>query len=121
MNIYENVVILNPSLSEEELKAALDKIGDLVKNNGGEVLKIDNWGKRKLSYELNKQKMGHYIMFIMKTPPLAIKKIENYFKVYDPVIKFMVIKLGKKQIAALPKDVFAVAGAQEPQASEATA
>jgi small subunit ribosomal protein S6 len=105
MNIYENAVILNPSLSEEEINAAIDKISDLIKNAGGRILKIDNWGKRRLAYELNKQKMGIYVFFLFESPSSLIKKIEDYFKVFDPVVKFMVLKLNKKQIAALPKEV----------------
>lgn len=105
MNIYENVVILNPSLNEEELKSTVDKITELIKNSGGDVLKVDNWGKKKLAYELNKQKMGVYFFFLFKAPSSAVRKIEDYFKVLDSVVKFMVIKLSKKQIAALPKDV----------------
>lgn len=105
MNIYENAVILNPSLNEEEIKTAIDKISDLIKSSGGRILKIDNWGKRKLAYELNKQKMGIYVFFLFESPSSLIKKIEDYFKVFDPVVKFMVLKLNKKQIAALPKEV----------------
>lgn len=104
MNIYENVVILNPSLNEEELKAAVEKIVDVIKGTNGEVLKVDTWGRRKLAYELNKQKMGYYVMFLMKAPSPTVKKIEDYFKVFDPVMKFMVIRLGKKQVDALPKE-----------------
>ncbi|MFA5352997.1 MAG: 30S ribosomal protein S6 [Thermodesulfovibrionales bacterium] len=101
MNIYENVVILNPSLNEEEVKAAVEKISSLVTNNGGEVLKVDHWGKRRLAYELNKQKLGIYILFLFKAPSGTVREMENYFKVYDPIIKFMVIKLEKKQLEAL--------------------
>lgn len=105
MNIYENIVILNPSLNDDELKAAIAKITDIITNAKGEVLKVDNWGRRKLAYEINKHKMGFYIMFLFKAPASTIKKIEDYFKVFDPVVKFMVIRLGKKEIAALPKEV----------------
>lgn len=105
MNFYETVVIINPALAEDELKTACEKISDVVTKAGGEVLKVDNWGKRKLAYEMNKQKMGHYVMFIFKAPAAAIRQLEGFFKVYDQVIKFMVIKLGKKQVAALPADI----------------
>jgi small subunit ribosomal protein S6 len=105
MNIYENVVILNPSLSEEELKAASAKISDIITNGGGEILKIDVWGKKKLAYEIGKQKIGFYTMFLFKAPSTLIRKIEDYFKVFDPVLKFMVVKLDKRQVAALPKEV----------------
>lgn len=105
MNWYETMVILNPSLNEEEIKAATEKVSDLIKKSGGEVYKADNWGKRKLAYELGKQKMGVYIFFLFKSPSSVIGKIEAFFKVFDPVLKFMAIRLGAKQIAALPKDV----------------
>ena len=113
MNIYENIVILNPALSEEEMKSAIDKITELITNSDGEILKIDNWGKKKLAYELNKQKMGTYILFLFKAPPSVVKKIESYFKVFDPVIKFMVIKLNKKQIASISAEVLGIPVVQE--------
>lgn len=111
MNFYENIVILNPSLNDEDLKSAVARITDIITNAGGEVLKVDNWGRKKLAYELNKQKMGFYILYLFKAPSPAIKKIEDYFKVYDPVIKFMVVKLGKKEMAALPKEVTGIPAA----------
>lgn len=117
MNIYENTVILDPALSEEEIKSAIDKITDLITNSDGEILKIDNWGKKKLAYELNKQKMGTYVLFLFKAPPSVIKKIESYFKVFDPAIKFMVIKLNKKQIAATSADVLGIPAIPQEEAS----
>lgn len=105
MNLYETAVILNPNLSEEEVRSAVQKITNIVTSDGGEMLKVDNWGKRKLAYELNKHKVGLYIFFLFKAPPKTIKKMEGYFKVYDIVVKFMVIKLTKHQINALPKDL----------------
>ncbi|MBI3593075.1 MAG: 30S ribosomal protein S6 [Nitrospirae bacterium] len=116
MNIYENMVILSSALNDDEVKSAVDKISELITNSGGEVLKADNWGRRKLAYELNKQKMGVYIFFLFKSPSSTISKIESYFKVFDPVLKFMVIKLGKKQIAALPKEVLGVPVAPQVEA-----
>jgi small subunit ribosomal protein S6 len=105
MNFYETVVILNPSLGEEEAKAVIDKITDLLKNAEGELFKVEVWGKRRLAYEMSKQKMGNYVFLLFKAPSAAIKKLEEYFKVLDVVLKFMVVKLGKKQIAALPKEI----------------
>ncbi len=108
MNVYETVVILNPGLGEEEYKSATRKITDLITGSGGEVLKADYWGKRKLAFELNKQKFGHYTLFLYRCPSPVIRKLEEYFKVFDPVIKYMVIRLGKKQIAALPQDILGI-------------
>ncbi len=101
MNIYENIVIFDASLSDEEINASLSKIKDLVVNSGGEILKVDLWGRRKLAYEIKKQNKGMYTLLIYKTPPAAIKKLEDFYKVFDPVIKYMVIRLGGKQVKQL--------------------
>lgn len=108
MNIYENVVIINSSLTEDELKSAADKITQQIIKSGGEILKVDNWGKRKLAYELNKQKTAFYLLFLFKSPSLAIKELEYFYKVFDPVVKYMIIKLSKKQVDALPKEVIGI-------------
>ena len=105
MNFYESVVILTPSLSDEEAKAVIDRIGDIIKTANGEVFKVDVWGKRRLAYEMNKQKMGNYVFLLYKTSSDVIKKLEEHFKVLDTVLKYMVIKLDQKQIAALPKEI----------------
>lgn len=105
LNFYEKVVLLVPNLSEEELQNSVQRITSLIKDSGGEVLKVDNWGKRKLAYKLNKQTMGYYVWFLFKAPSNAIKKMEDFYKVYDPVFKFMIIKLNKKQIDALPVEL----------------
>ena len=101
MNWYESMVILNPALNDEEIKSAIDKVSEQITKSDGEVFKADNWGRRKLSYEL------------FKAPSATIGKIESFFKVFDPVLKFMVIRLGSKQIEALPKDVLGVTVAAE--------
>ena len=103
MNIYENIVILNASLSDEEIETASGKIKDLITNSGGEILKTDVWGRRKLAYEIKKQKKGFYLLLVFKSPSAAIRKLEDYYKVFDPVVKYMVIKLEKKQAEAALK------------------
>lgn len=103
MNIYENIVILNASLGDEEIETASGKIKDLITNSSGEILKTDVWGRRKLAYEIKKQKKGFYLFLVFKAPSAAIKKLEDYYKVFDPVVKYLVIKLDKKQAEAALK------------------
>ncbi len=97
MNIYENIVILNGTPADEELESSTNKIKDLISNSGGEILKVDVWGRRKLANEIKKQKKGFYVLFVFRAPSSLIKRLEDYYKVFDPVIKYMVIKLEKKQ------------------------
>ena len=118
MNIYENIVILNASLSDEEIETASGKIKDLITNSGGEILKTDVWGRRKLAYEIKKQKKGFYLLLVFKSPSAAIKKLEGYYKVFDPVVKYLVIKLEKKQAEAALKSTAAVEAAVSASANE---
>jgi small subunit ribosomal protein S6 len=113
MNIYENVVILNASLADEEINASIAKIKDLITAAGGEVLKADLWGRRKLAYEIKKQQKGFYVLFVFKTPAATIKKLEELYKVFDPVIKYIVIKLGPKQVKAFETAQAAVQAAAQ--------
>ncbi len=103
MNIYENMVILNAAISDEEADAAINKIRELITSQGGEVLNVDVWGRRKLSYEIKKQKKGLYVLLFYKAPSATIKKLEDFYKVSDAILKFMVIKLDAKQIKDLEK------------------
>lgn len=108
MNIYENIVILDASLSDEALTSAITKVKDLITEAGGEILKIDIWGKRKLAYQINKHAKGFYTLLLFKSPSSVIRKLEDYYSVFDPVIKFMVIRLektqAKKALSSLPKE-----------------
>jgi small subunit ribosomal protein S6 len=97
VNIYENVLILDPSLSDEAIEEATQKIKDLITGSGGEVLKVDPWGRKKLAYVLNKQSRGFYSLLLFKSPPDTVKKLEDYYNVTDFIVKFMVLKLEKKQ------------------------
>jgi len=118
MNIYENIVILNAALSDEEINTSISRIKDTIVNSGGEVLKTDLWGRKKLAYDIKKQSKGFYVLLIFKTDPSTIKKLEELYKVFDPVIKYMVIKLGVKEVKHLEKLQAAEAAAAEQPKSE---
>ncbi len=116
MNIYENMVILNAAISDEEAEAAVAKIKEVITGQGGEVLKVDVWGRRKLAYEIKKQKKGLYVLLFYKTPAVTIRKLEEFYKVFDSVLKYMVIKLEAKQVKSLEKAEAATEQAPEQKA-----
>lgn len=91
MNKYESVVIINPNLEDEKRKALINKFSDLI-NSDGKVVSIDEIGKRKLAYEIKKQKEGDYIVFKFEANPALISELERNYRITDSVIKHMVIK-----------------------------
>ena len=91
MNKYESVVIVNPNLEEESIKNLVKKFSDLI-NTDGKVTSVEEMGKRKLAYEIKKQKEGFYIVLKFEAKPELISELERNYRITDEVIKFMVIK-----------------------------
>ncbi len=104
MPIYESIFIINANLSDEETANVIKKMQDVVAKQGGEMTKFEDWGKKKLAYEINKQKRGHYAFFQFKAAPIAVAELERTYKMTDSVIKFLTIKLEKElRVKAPPK------------------
>lgn len=97
MNYYEKVMIIDPNIDDKAVEDTVGKIKDVIIKQGGEILKTENWGRRKLAYELNKHQKGNYIFLLFKAPSATVLELEKLCKVIDPVIKFMVVKLTKKK------------------------
>lgn len=91
MNKYESVVIINPSLEEEAVKAFIEKFTNLI-NKSGKVESVEELGKKKLAYEINKTKEGIYLLFNFEANPDHITEIERNYRITDEVIKFIVIR-----------------------------
>lgn len=102
MNFYESLFIINPALDDMEVKKVVDKVEGLIKKEGGEILKVDNWGKKKLAYEVKRQKKGYYILINFRMKTSTISELERSLKLTDPVIKFLIIKLDKEPVLNNP-------------------
>ena len=85
MNKYESVIIINPSLEQEANKALIKKFEDLI-NTDGKVEKIDELGKRKLAYEINKSKEGYYVIYTFEAKPELIAELERNYRITDDVM-----------------------------------
>lgn len=94
MNKYESIIILQPSLDEQGVKSLVKKFTDLIEKNG-KVQEVQEMGKKKLAYEIQKQKEGHYILFNFDAEPSSIAELERNYKITDEVIKFIVVKKEK--------------------------
>ena len=91
MNKYESVIIINPAVEEEGIKSLVTKFTDLI-NTEGKVEKVDELGKRKLAYEVKKNKEGYYLIFNFEAKPTLIAELERNYRITDEVIKFIVVR-----------------------------
>ena len=91
MSKYESVIIINPNLEEEAIKALIEKISNLI-NTDGKVSSVEEVGKKKLAYEIKKNKEGFYVVFKFEANPELITELERVYRITDEVIKFIVVK-----------------------------
>ena len=91
MNKYESVIIINPSVDEEGIKALIAKYTDLI-NNEGKVESVDEIGKKRLAYEIMKNKEGYYTVFNFEAKPELIAELERNYRIDDSIMKFITIR-----------------------------
>lgn len=91
MRNYETLFILQPSLDEEAIKANIEKFTGVIENGGGVVENVDEWGRRKLAYPINKVNEGYYTLINFKANTELPKELERVFRITDGVMRFMVI------------------------------
>lgn len=91
MNKYESVIIINPAVEEEGMKSLIKTFTDLI-NTEGKVESVDELGKRKLAYEVKKNKEGYYVIFNFEAKPTLITELERNYRITDDVIKFIVVR-----------------------------
>ncbi len=97
-NHYESVIILNASLEETQIDSMLSRIEDQITSNGGQVLNVDKWGRKRLAYPIQKSKSGYYIVHQFEAPRELIAKLERNFRLDETVIRYLTIKLEKKDL-----------------------
>ena len=110
MNIYESIFILKPSISDEDVQKVVSKMEGIVKQ-GAELTATENWGKKKLAYEVAKEKRGVYVLLRFQGKGDIISELERNYRIDDNVIKFLTVKLNKKEIEQLKKKEAATAAA----------
>ncbi|MDH5751733.1 MAG: 30S ribosomal protein S6 [Deltaproteobacteria bacterium] len=93
MQGYESIFILDPEVNQDQQKGLLEKFKSIVDKNGGSIVHHDEWGRRKLAYEVKKRSHGVYHMFYLDNTPDALRALENQFRLEDDVIKWLSVSV----------------------------
>ena len=100
MRKYETIFILDPDLEEDVTQSTIEKVKGVITQTNGEILKVEDWGKRKLAYEVKKKTKGHYILIHFSGSPALLSELERNFRVMDAVIKFQSVRLDERKASA---------------------
>ena len=100
MRHYETIFIASPTLTDEQSDELVKQYEGIIAEQGGELLKTDKWGRKKLAYEVQKFSEGYYTLFDMNAGPNLIAELERRFRNNDAVIKYMSVRLDEAEKSA---------------------
>jgi small subunit ribosomal protein S6 len=94
--IYEELFILRPDITDEEVTPVIDQVRGIITQAGGTVDKEERWGVRKLAYRIEKRNEGFYVLIQFSAPAATVKELERRLRVNDAVLKFLTVRIDEK-------------------------
>lgn len=93
MRKYELVAIISPELTEDELPRAMEKLGQLIERQGGKVLSLEQWGRRKFAYPIKHYGEGNYVVTRFELSPEKTSELENSLKLSEEILRHLLVKV----------------------------
>jgi small subunit ribosomal protein S6 len=115
---YETVVVLAPGLEESVMSAEITKIENTIKQIGGKIIRRDDWGKRELSYEINRHKQGYYYLFLCEGQGSFVSELERQLKIMESVLRYLTVEKDKYAPDFVPTPDNCVTGTNRPDLEE---
>ena len=120
MKRYETIVIIDPDLSKEAETPIFERLNDLIPQYNGFLIETDDWGTKKLAYDIKKKNRGHYVRLDFCGDGALIQEMERFFRIDDKVMKFMTVLLDENaDLDAIKADLAEKAAAAAEQAATA--
>jgi small subunit ribosomal protein S6 len=103
---YETIYILRPNTPNEGVAEVNTRIKGVIEGLGGKVIKVDNWGKRRLAYEVAKERKGIYLYWLYLAQPGVVEETERNLRMLDPVIRYLTVKVDEDvDVGARPTEL----------------
>ena len=90
---YESVLIARQDLGASQVSKIVSDLSDIIKKEGGEVVRVDNWGLKNLAYRIKKNRKGHYVVMNIAAPANAIAEFERIMRFNEDIIRYMTVKV----------------------------
>jgi small subunit ribosomal protein S6 len=100
---YETTIIINASLDDAQIDTVIGRVQETISKNGGTVSSLNKWGRKRLSYSINKKTNGFYVSMEFVGPGELIGLLERSYQLDEMVLRYLTIKLDKKALAAKAK------------------
>ena len=93
MNKYESVLIARQDLGASQVNTLVDELKNVISAQGGEVVRVDNWGLKNLAYRIKKNRKGHYVLMNISAPASAVAEYERVMRVNEDIIRYMTVRV----------------------------
>ena len=90
---YELIYIVRPDVAEEDLGTVQERTDKIIADRGGTVLKVDDWGSKRLAYDIQKHGKGHFVLFNFLSEPDTVTELERTLRIDDKVLRFLTVKV----------------------------
>lgn len=97
-NYYELTYIINPVLEDDQYEAIVEKFTEFIRDNGGEIDEVDEWGIRKFEFEMDKKTSGYYVNAYFNAPGELIEKLERALRIDDHIMRYLTLKYDAKML-----------------------
>ena len=98
MAFYESIFILKSSVSEEEVSVVQDKMKETLEKHGGSIIKAENWGKKKLAYEIAHDRRGTYAFLQFEAGGNVVSELERLYRLEDSILKFLTVRVDEEAL-----------------------
>ncbi len=98
MTFYETIFIVKIDLGDEALAERVAWVTDILTSNGAEVINVEQWGKKRLAYHVNKQRHGFYVLMHYEGDPKVVPELERNLKLSEDILKYLTVKLEGAQV-----------------------
>ena len=107
--LYETTFIVNASLDDSQTDAVIARVQDVIVKNGGAVNALTKWGRKRLAYPINKKTNGFYVNLEFTAPGTLLAAMERSFQLDEMILRFLILQVDKKALAARAKAAAAAA------------
>ncbi len=117
---YETTYIINASLEDSQIEAALTHVAEVIERNGGAITASNRWGRKRLAYPIQKKNNGYYVNVEFNGPGQLIAQLERAYLLDENILRFLTIQLDKHAIAAKAKSAAEIATPEVVEAPKPT-
>ena len=115
LRTYETIFVMDPQMDQSKIDTFVKKIEDMITGSGGEIIKRNYWGKKRLAYEIKRKQYGFYIYLLYRSNGKIIEPIEREFKLNESVLRYLTVKLNKAALRQLERELRRERAAAQPE------